>query len=124
MNVRRAMVFVQVQDDAEPADKLLHASGQMFGGLRVDGLSPEHVGEVLQRQGAELQLVVGDIERQEAGGFGDVLLAGASKELVRQVELGASILWRCHDPGCPLRPDRVDPPPGYSVADCMTEPAD
>jgi hypothetical protein len=72
----------------------------------------------------KLPLAVGDIERQEAGGFGDVLLAGAGKELVRQVEVGASIVWRCHDPACPFRPDRVDRPLGYSVADCMTEPAD
>ena len=48
------------------------------------------------------------------------LLAGAGNELVRQVEVRASIVWRCHDPGCPFRPDRVDRPPGYSVADCMT----
>ena len=51
MNVRRDMVFVQAQDDAERAHKLLLASGQEFGGLCVDGLSPEHIHEVLQRPG-------------------------------------------------------------------------
>jgi hypothetical protein len=83
------MGLVQSRDDTEPVDKLLLASGQKFGDLRVDGLSPEHVGKVLQRRDAKPQLVVGDMERHEAGGFGGVLVAGASKEPNREVEVRA-----------------------------------
>ena len=41
------MVSVQADDDAEDAHELLHPCGQEFSGLRVDGLSPEHVDKVV-----------------------------------------------------------------------------
>ena len=96
MNVGRGMVFVQAQDDAEPAHKLLLASGQEFGGLRVDGLSPEPVREALERGGAGPFLAAGDVQGQNADHSRGLGLGCPGDDAIRKCTAGLERVKLAH----------------------------
>jgi hypothetical protein len=54
-------------------------------------MRPQHVGEVIDGEGSVLELVVGDVEREEAGRFGHVILRGIGDKAIGQLIEGAEV---------------------------------
>jgi hypothetical protein len=76
--------------------------GQELGGFGVDGLCPQHLGEALQREGSVLELVVGNVEREEAGRFGNVVLGCIGDEAISQFVEGAEGVKVVYAPVAPI----------------------
>ena len=92
----------EAQHLTQDAHEVLHAGRQELGGFGVDGMRPQHVGEVIDGEGSVLELVMGDVEREEGGGFGNVILRGIGDEAVRQFVEGAEVVKVVHAPVAPV----------------------